>query len=904
MKDESSTLDKVNKIPSLETADSAILSNLYLQGALFVAVLLVYIYLRPRVGWLYYPNPRGRPNHPCYGYTGYFSWIIPILTTSDTVMLSLVGLDAFMMIQTLKLMLKIITVLILMFLPVLSYVYWNYSTNVPDKGHQYLTRLSIGNIDTKSNFYYAVPISLYLISFIIYYFVFIYYKKYTILRQLFLRDPSTMSSIITLKKLSKALGSAEESVNYFSLPNRTVLVTRLPSFVRTDEDLKDFFIYLNVGDIEDTVIIHDTTYLQELYSRKNECIENIEKEINSTLNKMNKYSKKHKEECVDSIEGFKDSLKLTVENQTEQEQIDVAQKIKILKEFIDTDDKFKTKYKGTMKAIDLYFSELGEIYKKINDEKENIKEMYTRMEDVNIGEEISRHNSLFIPGDEENVTFFSISQFLDYRKNRDFLSLDLPFNTRKGFVIFKNFVDANVVKNSQLGSRIFTVTAETAPSPNDVMWENITKGVVSNQFYKVFGDIAFVIFNIAFTFIVVYVIQVLDTDRFDDNGYFLRLLSKYETVKSMYEGFVPPVVYALLLLFVPTFITILVNLEGVHSYSMFQRVLMEKFVNFLFFNSLISFFFASTLFSQIADIYSNDTTPSQFIEQFGAKILKSSVFFFNTVVQKGLFGTAMFMLKPGPLIVNYLLVNIFPKKTPREVEQSEFCPPFDFGSLFPSILIVFPMTLVYAIIAPSILIPGFIFFFFNFYAIKSEFLYSTRTEYESGGVFWETSARIIIYSVLFFQIATTAKMFADGAKLSCLAVLPLFWISWNFKNTIAKLFSKCCNSYPLNIKEEKYLDEFTHKLNSDRMELLNSWTEEEDKEIIDKIEVSDLGFQDKEEVSKKSYYRDPSTTSSISDFRLPDRFFNFISFLKKSDKNNIFGYKDGESKRTEESKSL
>jgi hypothetical protein len=209
------------------------------------------------------------------------------------------------------------------------------------------------------------------------------------------------------------------------------------------------------------------------------------------------------------------------------------------------------------------------------------------------------------------------------------------------------------------------------------------------------------------------------------------------------------------------------------------------------------------------------------------------------------------------------------------------------------------MVLVYAILVPPILIPGFFYFLFNFYAFKNEFLYATRTEYESGGVFWQTSVKIIINSVLFFQIVTVAKFIADGRYFLFISVAPLLWISWNFESTINKLFRKCCNLHPLNIKEEQYLDEFTYKLNKERIELLNAWEEEENDPInnIDRINVTDLGYIDEDEVSKKSYYRDPNTSSSISDFILPKRFFNLLKFLKKNDSQNLFGYKDGSSKK-------
>ncbi|KAK6089950.1 hypothetical protein P3W45_000996 [Vairimorpha bombi] len=886
-------LDKITKIPPLEDADGVIISNLLVQFGLFALIISLYLFIRPKVKWLYSPNVQGKPSHPCYEYQGRFNWIIPVITVNDSKLLILIGLDAFMMLQTLKFLLKIFTFLTITVLPIIGYIYWNFYEFESEEDFQYITRLSIGTHSTNSMYYYVIIFYSYAITFFIFYFIYIYYKRYTVLRQLYLRNPAILTSIITLKKLSQQLGSAEKAAEFLSLSNRTLLVSNLPDFVKTDEDLKNFFTEMKVGEIEDSVILHDTSVLRRLYQEKDEAVESIEKEVHTAVERMEKWSLKNKIDCKESISEFKHSLLETIGSIKLDKTVSADKKKSLLNIFRITDDRWKTVYRNQVKALDYWFDTLHRLLSDIAFEKNRLKQENAIEDTSHIIELAEEQNALFIPGEiDRDASFFSFYHFVNMRKYSAYFSLDLPFGSRKGFVVFKHFKDASIVKQAKIGSKVFTVIAEDAPTPNDIIWENVNKGGMYAFILRACANLAFFVFNVVFTLIVVYVIDMVQLDRFSTNGIVIKFFNSHPKIKTLYKGNIPALMYNLMLLFVPMIISALVNLEGIASFSAAQKKTMSKYTNFLFFNGFISVFFATTIYSNFKKFVEGNLTFDEFVENLGDKILASVALFINTAIQKALFGVAMLLLKPGPLIVNHTLRNLFASKTRRQTEQAEFAPPFDFGNTFPDLLIVFPMLFVYTLICPTVLLPGTCYFFIVYCFYKNDFLYASRNHYESGGRFWEQAVTLVIYSVLIFQIATASVIFSHSQRTIAACFIPLFYITYMFCSNLDEIFGKSCNCFPLNFQESLYLDEFTKKLKKDRLNLLDKWEEFSQISDIDNINLEDFGYTDKKDIGSTSYYKDPATTTSLTNLLLPKNFFRLLFVLKEYDKNNLFGYRN------------
>jgi calcium permeable stress-gated cation channel len=886
---EEEELSKLQNKPGLEHADQIIVSNIIFQSLITGGILLVYLFFRRRATWLYSPNTKNRPRHPCFNYRGLLSWIVPVMTVSDTVLLSLIGLDAFMMLQTFKLLYRFLFILSILVIPILCSIFWFNPSGNPRSHDQLLIRLSLQNLDPDSKLYFVTIFVVYFASILLMYLIYIYYKRYVVLRQAYLRNPAIMTSITTLKHLSNTLGSSEASTGYINMPRKTLVLSRIPEYIHSDDDLGEFMKILNVGEIEDCMLIHDTGILQAMYMNKNHLMHHIEKEINSTVLMMDKWSLENKERCGRSIEGFDESLLRTVENAKLPEYFDDAQKTQLFSVFMNGAQKFKKQHRREVNAINYYLDKLRTINEEIANEKERIKASDTKDESMRVVELTDTNQTLFLTGDiEEDASFFSVSHLFKWSKYGKYFTLDLPVHTKRGFVTFKDQKSASIVKQSQIGSRVFSVSTNDAPAPNDIVWANITKSEVENYVYRVIGMAIFVGINVSFYFIVVIVIRMLDIDTASSKNVLATWIKKNETIESLYRGVITPLVFNALLMFVPTILAILVDTEGIYSYSLSQRRLMAKLNNFLFFNGFVSCFFASTFVSFFRSILEGDKKPLEALQELSDETMKSSLFFINIILQKCLVGIALILLKPAPLLVNYILASAMGPKTRRQQGEAEFSPPFDFGSTFPTALLIFSMTITYTIICPPILLLGTVFYLCIYVAFKIEFLYSSRNEYESGGNYWETACQNIIFSLLFLQFASFSRIISDGFFKSSLFLLPLMLVTWIYRGGLKKMFYKSCHMYPLNVKEEKYLDEFTERMMKDRIELLDRWTETSDGVDEDQLPLSLLSIQDVNELGKSSYYRDPSTAISSQLLVLPTNFYKIVWFLSNHDRDSLF----------------
>ena len=292
-------LNQIVQLSDFKDCDSSIKSNVIAQVVLGLLMLLLYFCFRRRAPWVYYPNIKNKPQHPCYQETpGFFSWIYPMVTTKDTQLLSMIGLDGFMFLQTIKLLYRICFILFLLLVPFLCGSFYNMKKN--EKDMQLFLLLSIRNIKNK-NIYFSILFLSYLSTLIIFYLIFIYYKRYVTLRQLYLASPASMTSVSELKRISNELGGNQNAIDYVNISSKTVIIDRLPSEIKNDKQLLIYLNSLKLGEIESVSLIHNTYNLQKMYEIRNGIIQNIEKEVTLALNRAIKLFEYESEKCKESF---------------------------------------------------------------------------------------------------------------------------------------------------------------------------------------------------------------------------------------------------------------------------------------------------------------------------------------------------------------------------------------------------------------------------------------------------------------------------------------------------------------------------------------------------------------------------------------------------------------------------
>lgn len=883
------TLGNLTGMGDLEDCDKTIKSNGFMQMLCAFVMILTYFVCRRRTPWVYFPNIKNKPQHPCYQHNpGLFSWIGPLITTKDTHLLSIVGLDGFMFLQMIKLLYRICFCLSLVVVPTLCLSL--FKTRTPERESQFFLLLSLFKV-SDSRIYWGVLGLSHIITAIVLYLVFIYYKRFVTLRQLYLAAPATMTSIIQMKKLATELGDDKNAVDFINISSRTIIIDRLPENIINDEELKKYVESLKIGEVESVSLIQDTYKLQKIYEARNEIIQDIEKEIATTMIKIQKFYKSEKDKCGESFgDLYSEDLEKSTLALFENMNASMDEKVKLFNNFCRYADGFLSKTLLNKPVINCLLASLKEINTKILKEKDRL-EKSTKTKENEVPE---ANETLFIESDiRHDVSFFSMTQLLNWRKNSELFSLDLPINRHKGFVTFKDQRTTGIIRQCKIGTRVFSSNTNPAPAPHDVLWRNICRGEVNGYALKLISLGLYVIFNLFFLVMVLLIIKSLAVEK-NSKNFIFRAILRNSFFHSLYRGILAPLIYNILLFFVPIIIRALLLLEQNHSYSGLQAKLMYRLSLFLFFNAFIAMIVLSSLLNFIEEINtkSEAITAESLISVTGISIIQTSVFFFNTVVQRICVGSALVILKPVPFLYNWIAAPMI-IYTRRQAIERTFSPHIDFGNHIPNILLIFPMALVYSCICPMVLVVSWIFYLFSYLVYRNELLYATRNDYETGGRHWKSCVRFILFSLIAFQVITAILSFSVKEYAVFYSFLPLIFLTFVFSEGLNMIFQSSCENFPMNAPEEKYMDIFSKKTMEERYKLLRDWKEIREEEDEDVLPIVEIGFEDKVTVASTSYYKDPTTALSIGTIILPKNFYKIVHFLKSFDKSNIFGLKKG-----------
>lgn len=875
------TLENLSGTSDLKNCDKALFTNGVIQFTSLIILIIVYLIFRRKAPWVYYSNIKNRPSHPCYQENvGPLSWINPLITTKDTELLAIVGLDGFMLLQTIKLLYRICFFAAIISSPILiAIIYKNYSKDV-----DFFARTTIYEIRDR-DFYYGILFTSLFISIMVFYLVYIYYKRFVTLRQVYLASPAGMTSIILLKALSDDLGSNQNSVDYVNIASRTVMVDRLPNEIKNDEELKSYIESL-VGEIESVSLIHDTHYIRKLYEQRDEIIQNMEKELAAGFEAMKIHYKTNADDKVKETFGdlYSTSLEESATNIFGGLQFKTPEKIKIFNKLLNNGHKFLSKTWSNKIIMGIYLDELKAINKKIIDEKH-------RLESTEASDPIPEASeTLYLDSDvRRDVSFFSFKQIFNLKQNRDLFTVDLPLNTKRGFVTLKDSKSAGILKQAILGTRALSSNVTAAPAPYDVLWKNLSKTEVRSFFSNLVSILLFIFLNVGFLYMVIGIINSLRVENNSDNAMFKIPFVNSGYVVGLYQGILAPLVYNILLYFVPIFIKTLIHMEGTLSYSAVQSKMLLRFSLFLFFNAFLATFALSALCT-LFDTNKNNLESITIVSKIGDSIVRSSVFFINLIIQRMCVGNAIVFLKPSLFLYNFIAAPVIIKTRRQSIERT-FSPCLDFGNHIPNLLMVIPMALVYSCVSPIILLASFLFFFFSYFVYKNELLFATRNNYESGGSHFKPVIRFILLSLIVSQLSNLLVTFSYSSIWICLGFIPMIVISVYISYVIDDIFSKSCENFPINKPEEKFLDNFSKKVMKERFELLENWKEVVEEQDQDTLAITELGFHDSNFNNRLSFYKDPCLISSIGNFIFPKNFFCIVSFVLSFDKNNEFKLK-------------
>lgn len=314
-----------DKNPNL---DSSIAYNGIISLVLSLIFLGVFVAFRRRARWVYVPNASLIPNHPILNppsrsqispnydpmagtavgtahdtpangiapgiidhawmdqYFGankdparpssLLGWIWYVIYVPDTTLLTLVGMDAFVLLMSLKFFficfswLSVVGFLIL--LPV-------YCIGSSPASQLYL-EFSIRHLANGSHWFWVPLILTYAISLYLFYAMFVFFNSYMHLRQAYLAHPACLTSLYEIIRFYEATGAIDTAYAMINLPSKTVMLEGLDKrkFL-TEEHVVQFVEQTGVGKVKEAVLIRDHREIRLAIRRRNKILRRLEKAI-------------------------------------------------------------------------------------------------------------------------------------------------------------------------------------------------------------------------------------------------------------------------------------------------------------------------------------------------------------------------------------------------------------------------------------------------------------------------------------------------------------------------------------------------------------------------------------------------------------------------------------------------
>ncbi|KCZ74061.1 hypothetical protein H311_04977, partial [Anncaliia algerae PRA109] len=163
-------------------------------------------------------------------------------------------------------------------------------------------------------------------------------------------------------------------------------------------------------------------------------------------------------EEIENLKKINPDVQKNEENKNEEKEISEDERIQLFNTFMDGFQNFKEKKKN-VDLLDYYLTKLKKINKDILNEKEKIDSEHKPQE--NIVDVIEEETPLVeINEYEEDKEFLSFKEIMCGEKDNNLTSVNLPTNTRSGFVTFKSQHNASAISQSLISSQIFSVSVE------------------------------------------------------------------------------------------------------------------------------------------------------------------------------------------------------------------------------------------------------------------------------------------------------------------------------------------------------------------------------------------------------------------------------------------------------------
>lgn len=713
-----------------------------------------------------YVHSQSRQNLPKLPSKSLFGWIPVLFNVNEQQVLEHAGLDAVVFLGFFKMCIKALTICVIFAIAVISPIRYKFTGQVdlPDYDHingssiadstLLLLPITINKNHKKSyeKFLWMYTVFTYVFTFVITYCLFKQSMKIINMRQSYLGKQN-------------------------SITDRTIKILGIPPMLRDEEDLKRHINSLGIGEVDSVVIVKEWNNLNLLFKLRKKILRRVEvywveyfnfngivsknDMLNSTLHpnvrdliNMNRNSAPRSHSRSSSYHDNPIRTPSSPESSTTTLQRTATNSSLLLDHITEHMEHDISDSAGQLPLLN------DELYKRPK-MKKGLRGLFGAKTDA-------------ITYCTEKLEL--IDAEIIKARQREYP----PSST--AFVTMKSVAQAQMIAQAVLDPKVNHLITTLAPSPHDIIWENLCLTRRERNTRIVIVTISIGLLSVLLIYPVRYLSNFLNVKTISKiSPKFGDFLKANPIAENFVTGLLPPYIFTILNIVMPYFYIWISKKQGFTSHSDEELSSVSKNFFYIFVNLFLVF----TLFGTAS---LSDTTKIAY--KLAASLKGLSLFYVDLIILQGLGIYPYKLLLLGNLI-RFPFGNLFWCKTPRDYLKLYKPPDFNFGLHLPQPILILIITVTYSVMSTKILTAGLIYFIVGYFVSKYQLLYACVHPPHSTGKVWPLVFRRVILGVLIFQLTMVGVLALERAYLcaSFLAPLPLFTLGllWTFQRNYIPL---------------------------------------------------------------------------------------------------------------------
>ena len=343
-------------------------------------------------------------------------------------------------------------------------------------------------------------------------------------------------------------------------------------------------------------------------------------------------------------------------------------------------------------------------------------------------------------------------------------------------------------------------------NPNDILWDNLTMVWWMRYVRMLLVVLIIVALIIFWGFPVAFTGGLSKVSTLTDEFKWLAWIEKLpEWLISFIQGVLPPLFLAILFAILPILLRFLAELTGTTTMGERELLVQNFYFAFVFVQLFLVVSISSGITATLETLLNNPISVPQTLAQ---ELPKAANYFFSYMILQA------FSISSGTLLqiaaVLLLLISRFLDTTPRQkVSRVLSRPGITWGNMIPVYTNFGAIGLIYAVIAPLLMIVLLITFSLFWFTYRYQMIYVSYAKAETNGLIFPRAINQLFTGLYFLEITLTGLFFLQrgpSGGLSCFpqAIIMIITLAFTvlFQFLLNRAFGPLFKYLPITFEDE------------------------------------------------------------------------------------------------------